>query len=376
MSRSELDALHAQSEGQYEEVKEYLSDVFGSVGGNYTGSKHTYSRPVEALWSSDSARPVPVPKMQGPLIVINAGENSNNNAPACDISAPIAPRSSNGTPVLAISYLDGSVRYIVPSPDSDISSSSDNHDHNHISTSPLWVSSDPHIKDRKISPSMVLVETVHTGLGGNLNGSGESDTMSQTCGAEVQLHADPVFPHYMHVSSCGWTHRGGTGAGAMLICSSWLQQALDAADMANPEEMENQEEYLEMEHERNRAAQDVRLESSVVVPILPPPPHHQISGQSIVSDAMIGHLALFRLGPKRDAEGNVAEGSGHIATIEAKNITTAKLAYDYQNSRGPLVNYVTDESDNHSLHNRGQNQKKENFKYVIDRGLIYVDVDV
>ena len=346
-----VESLHAWVDGEYAPLRSkmktmilnYLRVVFGTskVAGNGTKEMFVEAGDAAAVdWAQASSSKegavataavsvVPMPCLQGPMRIYrskkaaaastsssssssSSSKNKSRNAEdvelkksdavvlhrrearACDICCPqSAHRGSREAPVLAVSYEDGTVDLLLPAPA-------------HMSSfvSPLWLDYNLDFGTWcKMVPELVLVEEVR------LRPQGAP-------AAQLRLTADPVFSHFLHATNVhtAWSAEGAGKANSALLAVMWLRDMLDAVDRGSDSEPEM------LGH-----SGVIKLEPTQVVPVLTG--CGAVSAISIISDAMVGHLALFR----------DVGGEGGKAQVHIQNITTIKRAFDYATSRGSFL---------------------------------------
>jgi len=336
-----VESLYAWVEGEYAPLRSkmktmilnYLRVVFGSSKAQ-AGGKGAFVEAGDATavdWAKihsasastagkdvpPAAATVPVPCLQGPMRVYRSrqGASSSGNKDkshqsdeielnqsdavalhrrgvrACDICSPQnAHRGSREAPVLAIAYEDGCVDLLLPSP-ACISSF----------VSPLWLDYNLDFDSwRKLVPDLVLVEEVR------LRGPG-------CAAAQLRLTADPVFSHFLHATEVHHTWAVGAAdkTESHLLAIGWLRDMLDEVDLGQGREPD-----------AHGHSSGIKLEATQVVPVLTG--SGSVSAISIISDAMVGHIALFR----------AVGGDRGEAKVHFQNITTIKRAFDYAVTRG------------------------------------------
>ena len=272
----------------------------------------------EQLW--DEYKPL----LQGPLRlseviedrIVGKTENRRkrvrSNVMVCDICAPSIHRG-HGAPVLVVSYEDGIVdffvtapecteRYIVPVFKAMILPSNDQH---------KGRDTDSMMQSMKYAllPEMVLNEEV---VLRDSNAQYPSLDKDKDYKGYWKLTADPVFPYYFHV-----TH--STSSQSYLIFVMWLRSTMKKIDdiLRRSRDENLEEEYNQLEHESKEA-----LVGSHICPLRVPGisratqivpsinnidsrnndhlvyrhlvPREPLSSMTIVSDALLGHYAMFR----------------------------------------------------------------------------------
>ena len=178
------------------------------------------------------------PYLQGPLAGIATSTSRGAGVSAVDICSPQMPR---GAPVLIISYSNGSVSYAMPTPDDAASF-----------VSPCWTM--VATANRPAPPKMAIVETV------SLVVAGEEPSKL------LRLLPDPVRGEYLHATD--------EAMGRVYLMQSGL---LSSALMGSA------------------AGRDNALVQSDCIPLYAPNSNPTpLVGMSVVSDPLVGHLALFR----------------------------------------------------------------------------------
>ncbi len=364
-----VESLHAWVESECAPLRSsmkalilnYLRVVFGSARASATTDRgrgaFVEAGNVAALdWTQShtnkvtNAVYVPVPCLQGPLRVYRSNVDATTKnksklglvrddielkqceyvavhrreARASDICCPHSVhRGLRQAPVLAVSYEDGCVDLLVPSP-ACMSAF----------VSPLWLDLNLDFETwRKLVPEMVLVEEVHTRSRGAVPGP-------------LRLTADPVFGHFIHATDLVSAHVVGTGGASTkgqsrLLAVTWLKILLDS--LGRDEELEA-DDHVDA----------LTLEATQIIPVLTG--SSALGAISIVADAMVGHLVLLR-----------ALGGDRGVTVHVKNIATIKRAFDYVNSRGNSLAQSIAKKDGEDLFKVGQGMFQQKAIALIAR---------
>ena len=256
---------------------------------------------------------ISIPLLQGPLIVrrgtgFNVGsavlsEHSRQSSKVCDICCPQSShRNVREAPVLAIAYDDGFVDLLLHDP---------NTNQGECFICPLW-SHEKHSaretlnnRQESVLPNMLLVEEID--IGTNEHKIAKKEEISNN--PVLRFTTDPVYSHVLHLAD----FRKSAAGYSCLLSVGWLKDLLYRqrkveADK-NWENDESDQEILE-------------LESSKIIPVLQFNANsNPLSGMCIVSDAMLGHMAIIRSARNDDRK---QDSEDYI-----KNITVIKRTFEY-----------------------------------------------
>ncbi len=301
------------------ELRNYFRAVFESrevgdfeVTGESLGSQISASAVVsvedEVLWGSYS------PVLQGPLKMVAAGRevpapvaltaSKDSHCEACDLCTPSSGAVGGGgerAPIIAIAYSNGNVDLFTAT-----------------SASagpfiwPMWPALASTLAtshggqgwDRsRLVPTLALVETVSI-----------PHAVADTILPRVKLSPDPIHTHYLHLTNAN------NGAVYLLVCT-WLKRTLqhvsEVADSSASLHSTSTQEALERIEREYLSIED--CEPSSVCRLLSADSCasgvDRHCGACVISDAMLGHLAIHR---------------GSDGVIVATNITTCARLHQYR----------------------------------------------
>lgn len=232
----------------------------------------------DILWEDFS------PLLQGPLPV--QASDSGASEAACDICVPQRCRA----PVILVAYMNGSVEMLTAQEGSAAAF-----------MRPMWPAMSTMLggssdNDTRYIPRMQLLERIYV-----------PPSVSQT--PRWSLSSDPVHSHYFHLSD------GPSGAVYLIMCN-WLNKVLLRVDEATGDALSG----TAIENgDGGEDEDDGDLAPSSVCTLMEAVSSggaiDRHCGASVVSDAMLGHIAIHR----------TSEGA-----ITTTNITTTARLYQYQ----------------------------------------------
>ena len=329
------------------ELRSYLRAVFeqsearscaGEIQDHRWGTSDVICEDDEVVWGSYS------PILQGPLDMIVSGESDessarHSNVKACDICVPASgtsTTSSERAPIIAIAYSNGNIDLFTAAASSvgpfiwPMWPSLAN-------TLATWQGGQGWDRDRLV-PALNLVETV------SIPHAVEGSTLPH-----LKLSPDPIHTHYLHLSN---TKNGA----AYFISVSWLKRALQqvsevvassaSLDFDSSHETFDriEKDYLGTEDCEPSSVCQIQNAASVGVSGI-----RRHCGMCVISDAMLGHLAMHR----------IIDGE-----IVATNVTTCARLHQYRElvggrqRRSETFNSGGTPSDSFSELGRGSYEKR------------------
>jgi hypothetical protein len=281
------------------EIGEYTQPLGGGGGGG-GGDARSSSVAVEAddevLWGSYA------PMLQGPLRKLGAAGDgaswSHSHTFACDVCTPGSGSAGSAVeraPVVMVAFANGTV---------DMYTAHENSVGAFMW--PMWPALAKPLGTANtgaVTPTMRLVETVSTS---------SSSAASMGGIPRWSLTNDPIYCHYFHLSNAQ------DGSAYLVICN-WLSKMMKSASEASSRAMDANADGDDTPSSSSSSSWDV--EASGVCRVLDRATYSASAstdrhcGSCVVSDSMMGHMAIHR---------------GADGAVTRTNVTTCARLYQYQ----------------------------------------------